>query len=116
MPQTTLAGHPLHPQLISAPLGLLPFSLVMDGLYAVTGKKAFADAAYYTLVGGTVGGLVAGAAGAMDYFTIPPKTKSKNVANIHGALNLGIMGLYGLNWLLRSGRERRTGVLPFLLS
>jgi uncharacterized membrane protein len=32
------------------------------------------------------------------------------------ALNLSIMGLYGMNWLLRSRRERRTGVLPFLLS
>jgi uncharacterized membrane protein len=66
MPQSTLVGHPLHPQLIYSPLGLLPFSLVMDGLYAVTGKPSYADAAYYTLVGGTVGGLAAGAAGALD--------------------------------------------------
>jgi uncharacterized membrane protein len=115
MPTTTLAGHPLHPQLISAPLGLLPFSFILDVMHLATGDKSYADAAYYTLIGGYLGGLAAGAAGAADYLTIPPQTKSKTVANLHAALNLGIMGLYGLNLLMRSGKQR-SGVVPMLLS
>jgi uncharacterized membrane protein len=115
MPKTTFAGHPLHPQLISFPLGLFPFSLAMDLLHLATGKEAYADTAYHSMVGGMVGGLAAGAAGAADYFTIPPDSESRKVANVHGGLNLGIMGLYGLNLLLR-GREKKPGAVPVLLS
>jgi uncharacterized membrane protein len=116
MPNTTFAGHPLHPQLVSFPLGLLPFSLALDVLHAATGKQSFADAAYYTMVGGYVGGMAAGAAGAMDYLTIPQKSESHKVANVHAGLNLGVMGLYSLNLLMRSRRRRGTGVLPVLMS
>ncbi len=115
MAQTTLAGHPLHPQLISFPLGLLPTSLALDLMHLATGDRSYADAAYYTMVGGYAGGLAAGAAGAADYFTIPPGTKSKKTANIHAVLNLGVMGLYSLNLLTRAGR-RRPGPLSLLLS
>jgi uncharacterized membrane protein len=115
MAQTTLAGHPLHPQLIGFPVGLLPYSFVMDLMHLATGKKSYADAAYYTMVGGCVGGLAAGAAGAADYLTIPRNTESKKVGTLHGGLNLGVMALYGLNLLLRRGRSS-PGPLPVLLS
>jgi uncharacterized membrane protein len=115
MAQTTLAGHPLHPQLIGFPVGLLPYSFVMDLLHLATGKKSFADPAYYTMVGGYVGGLAAGAAGATDYFSIPPKTESKKVGTVHAGLNLSVMALYSLNLLLRR-RRRSPGPLPMLLS
>jgi uncharacterized membrane protein len=42
MPKTTFAGHPLHPQLVGLPIGLLPFSFVMDTAYAVTREKTYA--------------------------------------------------------------------------
>jgi len=116
MPVTTFAGHPLHPQLVEFPLGLLPFSFVMDLMHLATGKESYADAAYYSMVGGYAGGLAAGAAGAADYFTIPPNSQSKKVANLHATLNLGIMGLYSINLLLRRGRRPPTGVLPTFLS
>jgi uncharacterized membrane protein len=115
MSQTTLAGHPLHPQLIAFPAGLLPTSCVLDLLYAATGDRSYADAAYYTLVGGYAGGLAAGAAGAADYFTIPPDSESKKVANVHAGLNIGVMGLYTLNLLTRA-TDRRPGPLSVLLS
>ena len=35
MPRTTLFGHPLHPQLVVYPAGLLPFSFVLDLLHAL---------------------------------------------------------------------------------
>jgi uncharacterized membrane protein len=40
MAQTTLAGQPLHPQLIRFAVGLLPYSFVMDLLHLATGKKS----------------------------------------------------------------------------
>jgi uncharacterized membrane protein len=116
MYKTTLAGHPLHPILIPAPTALLPASLVLDLMYLMTRKKSYADAAYYNMVGGFFGGLAAGVAGAIDYFSIPTKTRTKNVANIHASLNLAIFGLYSANLLLRRGKKVPTGNLPLILS
>ena len=117
MPKTTLAGHPLHPQLVVVPAGLLPFSLAMDLMHGKTGNKSYAEAAYYSLVGGFVGGLAASAAGAADYFEIPPHGQTKKIANLHAVLNVGLLGLTGINLLLRRGKKRRTvGKLPVLLS
>jgi uncharacterized membrane protein len=113
---TTFGGHPLHPQLVAFPLGLLPFSLAMDVMHAMTGDDSYADAAYYSMVGGYLGGLAAAAAGAADYLSIPPGTETKKVANLHGAMNLGVMGLYSLNLLMRGGRRPPTGAVPGLLS
>ena len=83
----------MHPMLIVAPSSLLPTSLVLDVMHAATGKRSYAESAYYTMVGGYVGGIAAAAAGAGDYFAIPPNTEVKKTANIHAALNLGELGL-----------------------
>jgi len=116
MPLTTFAGHPLHPQLVELPLGMLPFSLAMDATYILTGDESYANAAYYSMIGGSLTAVVAGAAGAADYFTIPSGTQSARTANVHAALNLGLIGLYGFNLFLRRGRTPPTGPLPVLLS
>jgi uncharacterized membrane protein len=115
MPQVTLAGHPLHPQMIVMPAGLLPFSLVLDLLYATTRRQSFADAAYYTMMGGLVGGLAAGAAGAADYQTIPADNPAKKVGTVHGLMNVSLLALTGMNLLMRR-RRRAPGLLPILLS
>ena len=117
MAKATLAGHPLHPQLITLPLGMFPFSLVMDVLHQRTGKQSYADAAYYSLLGGFFGGLAAGAAGAVDYFAIPGDSKAKPTANLHALLNVSVLGVTAVNLLLRKDdRKRRGGGWPLALS
>lgn len=114
MKQLTLAGHPVHPMLIAAPLGLLPFSAVMDCMYLSTGKRSYADAAYYSLVGGVGGALVAAATGLPDYLTISPGGPMKQAANAHLALNLGLVAMQGTNLYVR--QRRRSGTLPAVLN
>lgn len=97
MPKSTFAGHPIHPMLIVAPAALIPFGLILDVMHKVSGKQSHADAAYYSKVGGLVGGLAAGAAGAMDYLTIEPQTEVKQTANVHALLNIGALILTGIN-------------------
>jgi uncharacterized membrane protein len=106
MPKSTLAGHPLHPMLIVAPAALIPFGFVLDAMYRRSGDESYADAAYYSLVGGLLGGLAAGAAGAMDYLTIAPRTEIKRTANVHASLNGAALALTALNVAQRrSGRR-----------
>jgi uncharacterized membrane protein len=106
MPQITLTGHPLHPQLIVMPAGLLPFSLLLDVFHIKTRDQSFADAAYYTMMAGFVGGIAAGAAGAADYGTIPGDSQAKQIGRLHGLMNVGLLALTGLNLLMR--RKRRS--------
>jgi uncharacterized membrane protein len=115
MPQTTLMGHPLHPQMIVLPAALLPFSLALDAMHAGTRDQSYADAAYYTMVGGFLGGLAAGAAGAADYGTIPSDSKAKQIGRLHGLMNVGLLALTGLNLLMRRKR-RSAGPLPMMIS
>ena len=115
MPETTFAGHPLHPQLVGLPIGLLPYSLVMDFMYLATGKDCYKDSAYHCMMGGFLSGLAAGAAGFTDYMTMPADDKVTKTATLHGSLNAGVLAMYGLNLFLRRG-QNETGTLPLLLS
>jgi uncharacterized membrane protein len=109
MPKSTLAGHPLHPMLIVAPAALIPFGFLLDAMYRSTGKSSYSNAAYYSLMGGMVGGLAAGVAGAMDYLTIEPATDVKQTANVHAALNGGVLALTAINLLSRKNKLNHKG-------
>ena len=115
MPQVTFMGHPLHPQLIVLPAALLPFSLCLDAMHASTRDQSYADAAYYTMMGGFLGGIAAGAAGAADYGTIPSNTKASQIGRLHGVMNVSLLALTGLNLFMRRKR-RSAGTLPMMLS
>lgn len=111
MPRTTLAGHPLHPQLIPFPAALLPTSLAFDLLHLATGRRTFDDTARHTLAAGLLGAAAAGTAGALDYLSIPPGGATKRVANVHAALNISLVGVFGVSWLLRRERPSATALL-----
>ena len=106
MPKITFAGHPLHPQLVELPAGLIPTSLVFDVAYFKTRDKKYMDAAYMTLLTGYIGAAGAAMAGAGDYFAIPTGTRTKRLANTHLLLNIGLMAMTGLNLLRRRGKKR----------
>jgi uncharacterized membrane protein len=109
MPKATFAGHPLHPMLVVAPAALIPFGFILDAMYRATGNERYADAAYYSLMGGLAGGLAAGAAGAMDYLTIQPETDIKRTANLHATLNGGALTLTAANLLARKNKPDHRG-------
>jgi uncharacterized membrane protein len=116
MPKITFMGHPLHPQLIAAPVALLPFTFVLDLLFRRTRKRSYRDAAYYSLVGGVAGGAAAGLSGAMDYLAIPANSHEKQVANVHAAINVSLLTASVVNLVLRSRGDDARHPLPFALS
>jgi uncharacterized membrane protein len=109
MPKSTVAGHPLHPMLIVAPAALIPFGFIMDAMHRATGKESYSNAAYYSLVGGLLGGLAAGTAGAMDYLDIESKTDVKRTANLHATLNSGALVLTAANLMQRRNKPEHRG-------
>jgi uncharacterized membrane protein len=111
LPTLTIAGHMLQPQLIDAPAILLPCSLALDLLQRRSGNRFYAKAAYGTLLGGFIGEVVAGAAGAADSRTGASSPEAKRTATLYGLVNAGVLVLTGLNLALRRGKRRPTGLL-----
>jgi uncharacterized membrane protein len=109
VPKATLAGHPAHPQLVSIPIALVPFALALDVLHLATGERSYAAAARYALTGATAGAAAAAVTGALDYGAIPDGHPAKRMARLHGAINVGVLGLTALNVALRRGPRPARG-------
>lgn len=103
-------SHPVHPMLVTMPIGLWTGSLAYDLAAAGRGSMRLRDSANDMMLAGLVGALAAAVPGAIDYFAIvPPESSAKSRAATHGLLNLGLAALYGTNWLLRTRSPHRWG-------
>jgi|SRR5581483_9397223 len=110
----SIAKHPIHPMLIPFPIGLWVFSLVADIVYRVGGDPLWLGIAYWTMIGGTVGALVAAIPGLIDYLSLKDP-KAVRIATVHLTLNLIIVGLFVVNLVLRTTGYPPTTV-PLVLS
>jgi uncharacterized membrane protein len=94
-------GHQVHPMLVVFPLGLLAISLIFDGLYLLTDRMVFAETAYWDILAGVIGGLVAAVFGFWDWLTIPARTRAKRIGALHGMINVVVVALFAVGWLIR---------------
>lgn len=109
-------GHPLHPILIVFPLGLLITSVIYDALFLATKKGEQAVTAHKLIGAGVLGGLLAGAAGLVDYRAIPGGTRAKRLGFWHGSGNVVMLAMYSLGWLKRRPNPENPPKFALLLS
>lgn len=107
-PRTVLAGpygHPFHPILVTIPIGAWVASIVFD-LMAAFGDEpaAFARGAYWLIVIGIVGALLAAVIGLLDLTVIPRGTKAFRTGLTHMTLNLAVVVLFVVNVVLRGSQ------------
>ncbi len=98
-----LFGHAIHPILIVYPLGLLSAAVVFDIIYLVTANPTWLTVSFWMIAAGLIGGLMAAVFGLIDYLNIPNGTRAKRIGLVHGLVNVGVMALFAISWLLRSG-------------
>jgi nitrite reductase/ring-hydroxylating ferredoxin subunit/uncharacterized membrane protein len=97
----TPLGHPLHPFLVTAPIGAWTAATVLD----LTGRN---DRAARDLVGaGVLMALPTAAAGASDW--LDTQQAERRVGSVHATCNLAATAAYTLSWWLRP-RHRAAGV------
>lgn len=104
-PVTVLAGpygHPLHPILVTVPIGAWVTSLVFD----ITSHLAhpagvLAQGSLWLIVVGAIGAVAAAAFGLLDLFAIPADTKAHRTAKAHMCLNLAVTAAYALGFAWR---------------
>ena len=99
-----LFGHPVHQMLIVFPLGLLATAVIFDIVGLVSGGETWPLVAYWTMLAGIIGALVAAPFGLIDYLTIPRGTRARRIGGFHGAGNAVVSLLFVGSWMLRSPR------------
>jgi uncharacterized membrane protein len=95
-----IARHPIHPMLVPIAIGLWVFSLLCDLVHRFGSTNPnWEVVAWYTLIGGILGALVAAIPGFIDMLSLPWHTK--RIALIHMSINLTVVALYVVNAYLR---------------
>lgn len=115
-PVTVLAGpygHPLHPILVTVPIGAWVGSLVFDVASHLDSNPGFlTDGARWLIAIGVVGALAAAALGLLDLLAIPPGTKAFRTGLLHMGLNLTVTVAYAVNFLWRSSLHSLNAAVP----
>ena len=111
----SILKHPIHPMLVPFPIALWIFSLVCDLVYALGwGGTVWDDMAFYSMIGGVLGALLAAIPGYVDYRSVSDP-QVKKIGRWHMGINLFIVAMFAINLWLRTG-SRPGAVLPIILS
>lgn len=94
--RASIAGHPIHPMLVTIPIGLWIFSLVADLIFLWNGQALWHDMAFYTMAGGLVGALLAAIPGMIDLFSMRP-SPTKRIGLVHMSINFTVVVLFAIN-------------------
>jgi uncharacterized membrane protein len=110
----SISGHPIHPMLVPIAIGGFVLSFVFDLVCLATGKiEPWSIVAYYTMIGGIVGALVAALFGFVDLFSLPAGY-TKKVGLTHMGINLAVVLLFIWNAWIRHSQPEAAG--PIWLS
>jgi uncharacterized membrane protein len=111
-----LLGHPVHQMLVVFPLGLLGTAVVFDAVHLATESAPLAGVAYWMIVAGLIGGVLAAPFGTVDWLAIPAGTRAKRVGAMHGGGNVLVLLLFAASWWLRRETPLEPPAAAMLLS
>lgn len=111
----SIAGHPIHPMVVPIAIGGFLLSFVFDIVCLATGSMdPWSIVAFYTMIGGIVGALIAAVFGFTDLISLP-RGYTRNIGLTHMGLNLTIVVLYIINAWMRHANPESLSV-PMILS
>ena len=101
----SIARHPIHPMLVTIPIGLWLFSFACDLIRLLGGASPnWEIVALYSMIGGVAGALLAAIPGLIDLLSLPPGIR--RIALIHMTINLSVVALFVLNaWMRTQGAD-----------
>ena len=115
-PMTVLAGryaHPLHPMLVTVPIGAWTASLVFDVASRIVARPGFlAQGSEWLIAVGIVGALAAAGVGILDFYVIQTSTRAYRTVVAHMSLNLLVITAFGADFVLRFGQYHRPDAVP----
>jgi uncharacterized membrane protein len=112
-------GHPVHPILVTVPIGAWVASLVFDLASHLVADPGFLARGSLWLIGlGVMGALAAAMVGFLDLLAIPTGTLAFRTGLVHAGLNLAVTAGYlgGFLWRRTSDLSTNVGWAPLVLS
>jgi uncharacterized membrane protein len=107
-------GHPLHPVLVTVPIGAWVAASVFDVASHVVDDPGFlARGAWWLLLIGVLGALAAALIGFLDLLAIPTGTPAFRTALVHMGLNLAVTAGYLGGFLWRRAADVGAGAVPW---
>ena len=104
-----IAKHPIHPMIVPIPIGLWLFSFICDLVFVSGGGDTWQAVAFYNMVAGVIGALVAAVFGFIDMLSLDGERRT--TALTHMTINLSIVVLYLINiWLRVTGAVSESAV------
>src|SRR5690625_2488094 len=110
-----LFGHPVHQVLVVIPLGLFLTATIFDLIFLIAAVDPLSSAAYWMILAGVIGALVAAPFGAIDWMALPEGTRAKRIGAHHGVGNVIVVLLFLLSWLMRPDTGQ-AAALAYVLS
>jgi uncharacterized membrane protein len=95
-----IAGHPLHPLIVTFPIAFLTGTLLTDVAYWLLNDPFWARASFWLIAGGLITGIVAALTGMSDFLKIN-RVREHSAGWIHMVGNVAALGLSIINLLLR---------------
>ena len=110
-----IARHPIHPFLVAFPIAFLIGGFLTDIMLRFSGDEFWSRAAVWLIGAGLITGLVAGAAGLVDFLSIE-KARSLAAGWVHLGGNVLALGLTAINVWLRLQNSPSAGTFGIILS
>jgi uncharacterized membrane protein len=99
--KAALGNHPIHPLLVTLPVGAFSLVLLGDIASLITQDPFWYRFSFDCLVAGILSALLAASVGLIDYVTVTMSAAGRKLATIHMVLNLSAVVLYIIDWWLR---------------
>jgi uncharacterized membrane protein len=100
--KATIAGHPIHPPLVSIPIGCFAAAAIGD-IVSIWTNHAFLAVMGTWLIGfGLAAAIVAALFGFIDFLTAPMTMRAKRTATWHALLNLAVIIVFGTALAVRA--------------
>jgi uncharacterized membrane protein len=106
-----IAGHPLHPLIVTFPIAFLTAALATDLGYLLTQDLFWARGSIWLIGAGFISGILAALTGTMDFLKID-RVRKRRAGWTHMIGNVTAMVLTLVNWIFRLN-SGITQIVPF---
>ena len=96
-----IAGQAVQPVLVMFPLGLFTMAVLFDIGNLLGGPDILGVLAYWNIVAGLIGGVLAGLACAVDLMFVRNRTRAKRMGVLLVLINMGVLILFAVILMLR---------------
>jgi uncharacterized membrane protein len=97
----SISGQAVQPVLVMFPLGLFAMAVLFDLGNLLGGPDILGALAYWNIVAGLIGGVLAALAGAIDLMFVRNGTRAKRTGVLLALVNMGVLILFAVILMLR---------------